>query len=139
MESTVMILKPDAVEANIIGKVLSRIESDGMQVKRLRMQNLTEDQATEFYAEHEGKEFYERLINFMVSGPVVTAVIEGVNAISRLRKLMGATVPEEAAPGTIRGEYGTGSPQNIIHGSDSPESAAREIQFFFDREEKTDE
>ncbi len=131
MESTLILLKPDAVKANLIGEVLNRIERDGMKIQRLKLFSLTGEEAREFYAEHAGKSFYDRLIDFMISGPIVAAVVEGVNAIGRLRKLMGATVPREAAPGTIRGEFGTGSPQNIIHGSDSPESARREISFFF--------
>ncbi len=139
MESTLILLKPDAVEANLVGKVLSRIEADGMRIKQLKMFSLTEEEAATFYAEHQDKEFYDGLVEFMLSGPIVAAVIEGLNAISRMRKLMGATDPREAAPGTIRGEYGTGTPKNIIHGSDSPESARREIPFFFEQEAKLNE
>ncbi len=139
METTLAILKPDAVRNNLIGEVLKRVERDGLKIKDIKMVNLSRNEAETFYAEHEGKPFYERLINFMVSGPIVPAVIEGENAIERLRKLMGATRPSEAAPGTIRGEFGTGSPENIIHGSDSPESAEREITFFFSKREKLNE
>lgn len=135
MQHTLAIIKPDAVDKDIIGEVLHRIELDGLRVGALKMIQLTEERAGEFYQEHEGKPFYDGLVEFMTSGPIVPAVIVGEDAIKRLRTLMGATDPSEATPGTIRAEFAEGMPNNIIHGSDSPESAGREIPFFFDDEE----
>lgn len=135
MQQTLAIIKPDAVDKDIIGEVLHRIELDGLRVGALKMIQLTEERAGEFYQEHEGKPFYDGLVEFMTSGPIVPAVIVGEDAIKRLRTLMGATDPSEATPGTIRAEFAEGMPNNIIHGSDSPESAGREIPFFFDDEE----
>lgn len=131
MEKTLVILKPDAIEKNLIGEVLKRLEADGLEIIDAKMTTLTEARAAAFYAEHKGKEFYERLMNFMTSGPIFLGVVAGENAIRRLRLLMGETDPEQAAPGTIRAEFGGGMPDNIIHGSDSVESAEREISFFF--------
>jgi nucleoside-diphosphate kinase len=131
METTLTILKPDAVRKDVIGDVLSRIEQDGLSIVSLKMIQLTESEAGEFYAEHQGSEFFDGLIEFMTSGPVVVAAVEGDDAISRLRTLMGETDPTDAAPGTIRAEHADGLPDNIIHGSDSPESAERELSFFF--------
>lgn len=131
MEKTLVILKPDAIQKNLIGEVFKRLEDDGLEIIDAKMTTLTEAQAGVFYAEHEGKGFYEGLIDFMTSGPVLPAVIAGKDAIKRVRLLMGETDPQEAAPGTIRAEFADGMPNNIIHGSDSPESARREISFFF--------
>jgi nucleoside-diphosphate kinase len=135
MEKTLTIIKPDAVEKDIIGEVLHRIELDGLRIAALKMIRLEDDQAREFYGEHEGKPFFDGLIDFMTSGPIVVGVITGEDAIPRLRTLMGATDPSEATPGTIRAEFAEGMPNNIIHGSDSPESAEREISFFFEEDE----
>lgn len=135
MERTLAILKPDATRKNVIGDVLNRIESDGHEIVTMKMMKLTEKQAKEFYGEHKGTDFFAGLIEFMTSGPVVTAVVEGENVIKRLRSLMGATDPGDAAPGTIRAELADGLPNNIIHGSDSPDSASREISFFFSESE----
>lgn len=135
MEQTLTIIKPDAVEKDIIGEVLHRIELDGLRIASLKMMQLSEDQAKEFYGEHEGKPFFDGLIEFMTSGPIVPAVVVGENAIQRLRTLMGETDPSEATPGTIRAEFADGMPNNIIHGSDSPESAEQEISFFFDEKD----
>lgn len=136
MEQTLAILKPDTVKKNAIGDVLNRIETDGLTIRTLKTLQLTEAQAEEFYAEHKGSEFFDGLVEFMTSGPVVTVVVEGEDAIPRLRNLMGATDPDEAAPGTIRAELDGGLPNNIIHGSDSPESADRELNFFFSEAER---
>lgn len=136
MEQTLAIVKPDAVKKDVIGDVLNRIENDGLSIKTLKMIQLREDQAEEFYAEHKGSEFFEGLVDFMTSAPVVPVVVEGEDAISRLRTLMGETDPSEAAPGTIRAELADGLPNNIIHGSDSPESAERELSFFFSETER---
>lgn len=136
MEQTLAIVKPDAVKKGVIGDVLNRIEKDGLTIKTMKMIQLTRDQAEEFYAEHKGTDFFEGLIDFMTSAPVVPVVVEGDDAIKRLRTLMGETDPEEAAPGTIRAELADGLPNNIIHGSDSPESAQRELSFFFAESER---
>lgn len=136
MEQTLAIIKPDAVKKNVIGDVLNRIENDGLEIKTLKMIQLRDTQAEEFYAEHKGTDFFAGLIEFMTSAPVVPAVVQGEDAISRLRTLMGETDPSEAAPGTIRAELADGLPNNIIHGSDSPESAERELSFFFSEAER---
>ncbi len=131
MEKTLIILKPDAIRKNLVGEVLQRLEADGLEIIDAKMTTLTEARAAAFYAEHKGKEFYERLMEFMTSGSIFLCVVGGKNAIRRARLLMGDTDPAEAAPGTIRAEFGGGMPDNIIHGSDSIESAKREISFFF--------
>ncbi len=131
MEQTLVILKPDAVRKDVIGDVLHRIERDGLRLKALKMAQLSDAQAEKFYEEHRGSEFFDGLVEFMTSGPVVVGAVEGENAISRLRTLMGATDPDEATPGTIRSVHADGLPDNIIHGSDSPQSAERELSFFF--------
>lgn len=136
MEQTLAILKPDAVNKNIIGSVLEKIENDGLTIRTLKMMQLTDSQAEEFYAEHRGTDFFDGLVEFMTSGPVVVTVVEGDNAIPRLRTLMGETDPDDAAPGTIRAEFADGLPDNIIHGSDSPESSERELNFFFSEAER---
>ncbi|MFB6344880.1 MAG: nucleoside-diphosphate kinase [bacterium] len=136
MQQTLAIIKPDAVKKNVIGDVIDRIETDGLTIKSLKMIQLREEQAEEFYAEHRGTDFFDGLVDFMTSAPVVPAVVEGEDAITRLRTLMGETDPSEAAPGTIRAELADGLPNNIIHGSDSPESAERELSFFFSQAER---
>ncbi|MGC9402699.1 nucleoside-diphosphate kinase [Vibrio genomosp. F10] len=131
LERTFSIIKPDAVERNLIGEIYHRIEKAGLQVIAAKMVHLTEEQAGGFYAEHEGKPFYDALKEFMTSGPIMVQVLEGENAITRYRELMGKTNPEEAACGTIRADYAISMRYNSVHGSDSPESAAREIEYFF--------
>lgn len=131
LERTLSIIKPDGVAKNLIGEIISRFEKDGLRVAACKMLLLSESQVAGFYAEHEGKPFYEGLLAFMSSGPVVVQVLEGENAIVRNREIMGATNPLEAAAGTIRADFAEATNRNIVHGSDSPESAAREIQFFF--------
>ncbi|OIQ26070.1 nucleoside-diphosphate kinase [uncultured Vibrio sp.] len=135
LERTFSIVKPDAVKRNLIGEIYHRIEKAGLQVVAAKMVHLTDEQAGGFYAEHEGKEFYPALKEFMTSGPIMVQVLEGENAISRYRELMGATNPENAACGTIRADYAISMRYNSVHGSDSPESAAREIEFFFPNSE----
>lgn len=135
-ERTLAIIKPDAVAANVIGRILAMLEDHGLRIVAARMTQLPEDEAGRFYAEHAARSFYRSLWEFMSSGPVLALVLEGEDAISDLRRLMGATVPKEAAPGTIRQLYGRHEfngkiHENAIHGSDSPASAAREIDFFF--------
>lgn len=131
VEKTFSIIKPDAVAKNVIGQILARFEAAGLQVVASRMEHLTEEKAQGFYAEHDGKGFFKDLVAFMTSGPVVVQVLEGENAILANRELMGATNPQEAAAGTIRADFAQSIDANAVHGSDSPESAAREIAYFF--------
>ncbi len=135
VERTFSIIKPDAVAKNVIGQIISRFENAGLKVVAARMERLGEKQVKGFYAEHEGKPFYEPLIEYMSSGPVVVQVIEGENAIAKNRELMGATNPAEAAPGTIRADFADSIDANAVHGSDSPASATREINFFFSEDQ----
>lgn len=135
LERTFSIVKPDAVKRNLIGEIYHRIEKSGLQIVAAKMVQLTHEQASGFYAEHEGKPFFPALKEFMTSGPVMVQVLEGENAITRYRELMGKTNPEEAACGTIRADYALSMRHNSVHGSDSPESAAREIEFFFPQSE----
>ncbi len=131
VERTFSIIKPDAVAKNVIGEITSRFEKAGLRIVASRMIRLSQEQAQGFYAEHEGKPFYEPLVEYMTSGPVIVQVLEGDNAIAQNRELMGATNPAEAAPGTIRADYAESIDANAVHGSDSPTSAEREIGFFF--------
>ena len=131
IERTFSIIKPDAVAKNIIGEIISRFEKNGLRVIAQKMLHLTREQAQAFYAVHRERPFYHDLVEFMTSGPVVVQVLEGENAVSRNRELMGATNPQEAAPGTIRADFATTVDENAVHGSDAPETAAEEIAFFF--------
>ncbi len=135
LEKTFSIIKPDAVERNLIGEIYQRIEKAGLKIIAAKMVHLTDEQASGFYAEHEGKAFFPPLKEFMTSGPIMVQVLEGENAIARYRELMGKTNPDEAACGTLRNDYALNMRQNSVHGSDSPESAAREIEFFFPQAE----
>ncbi len=130
-ERTLSIVKPDGVRTNVIGELFKRFESTGLQIVAARMTSLTKAQAQAFYAVHRERPFFEGLTTFMSSGPIVASVLEGEDAIDRNRELMGATNPAEAAPGTIRKEYASSVEQNIVHGSDAPETAREEIGFFF--------
>lgn len=131
MERTLLILKPDAVERGLIGRILAKVEEAGLKIVRLNMVRLTPDRAGEFYSVHASRPFFKDLVAYMSSGPVVACVIEAESAITRVRELMGATNPANAAPGTIRAEFAVDIQTNSVHGSDSPESAAGEIPFFF--------
>jgi len=131
VERTLSIVKPDAVAKNVVGQIVTRFESNDLQVVASRMMRLSEAQAGGFYAEHAQRPFYPALIEFMTSGPVVVQVLEGEGAIAKNRDLMGATNPQEAAAGTIRADFAESIDANAVHGSDSPESAAREIGYFF--------
>jgi len=135
VERTLSIIKPDAVAKNVIGEILSRFEKAGLNIVAAKMQHLSREQAEGFYAEHKERPFFNDLVGFMTSGPVVVQVLEGENAIAKNRDLMGATNPKEAAPGTIRADFAQSIDANAAHGSDSPESAAREIAYFFSNEE----
>ena len=131
IERTLCVVKPNAVAAGKIGAIVSRFEDAGLTIVELRKDALTRDQAEAFYAEHKGKAFFARLIEFMTSGPVVAMVLEGEDAVSRSREIMGATNPAEARPGTIRAMYAANMTENAVHGSDSTASAVREIAFYF--------
>ncbi len=138
IERTLSIIKPDAVAANHIGDIIAAIEEAGLRIIAAKMLCLSRRQAEEFYAEHRGKPFFDSLIDFMTSGPVVVQVLEGEDAIARYRALMGATDPRKAEPGTLRYRFARDSENmaaNAVHGSDSPASAEREIGFFFSEEE----
>ena len=131
IQRTFSIIKPDAVAKNIIGKIYSRFEAAGLKIVASKMLHLTPEQAGEFYAVHKERPFYKDLIEFMTSGPVTVQVLEGEEAIARNREIMGATNPQEAAPGTIRADFAETVDENAVHGSDGPETAAAEIAFFF--------
>ncbi|MFB6263832.1 MAG: nucleoside-diphosphate kinase [Bradymonadaceae bacterium] len=130
-EQTLSIIKPDALEKDIIGEIIDRFEDAGLTPVAMRMTRLSEREAESFYAVHEGKPFFDELIEFMTRGPVIVMVLEGENAIERNRMIMGATDPEEAEEGTIRSDFATDVGENTVHGSDSPANAEKEIQFFF--------
>jgi nucleoside-diphosphate kinase len=130
-QRTFSIIKPDAVAKNVIGEIVSRFEKAGLRIVASRMERLSDDRAKGFYAEHEGKPFYGELVEYMTSGPVIVQVLEGDEAISRNRELMGATNPEQADPGTIRRDFADSMTANAVHGSDAPASAEREIAYFF--------
>jgi len=132
MQRTLAIIKPDAVHRRLIGKIISRFEDKGLEIVGLKMTVISEDLAKKNYSVHEGKDYFEKLVKFMTSGPVVMLVLKGMNAIEVTRRLMGSTSGHEADPGTIRGDYAISGRFNLIHGSDSVESAEREISLFFD-------
>lgn len=134
-ERTLSILKPNAVAKNIIGSIYSRFESAGFTIVGTKMLHLTREQAAGFYAEHDGRPFFDGLIDFMTSGPVVVQVLESDNAVQRYRDLMGATNPANALAGTLRADYADSFTENAVHGSDSSTSAAREIAYFFSEDE----
>ena len=138
MERTFSIIKPDAVAKNITGKIVSRFEKAGLRVVASRMEHLTIDKVKGFYAEHDGKGFFDGLVEYMSSGPVIVQVLEGENAIELNRELMGATNPAEADPGTIRADFAESIDANAVHGSDSTTSAAREIDYFFGADQLCD-
>lgn len=131
MEKTLSIIKPDGVAKGLIGEVIKRFEKAGLRIVAMKMIWMSKKEAEGFYAVHRGKSFYDSLTSFMSSGPCVVMVLEGAQAISKNRELMGATNPKEAAPGTIRREFASSIEQNIVHGSDAPETAAFEISYFF--------
>ncbi len=135
MERTCILVKPDAVCKNLPGTVLARFAQAGLELRAAKMIKLSTAQAEQFYGEHKGKPFYEPLIRFMTSAPIVATVWEGEGAIAKARAVMGATNSPEAAPGTIRKEFGSNNRYNVVHGSDSPAAAAREVKFFFKPEE----
>jgi len=131
MDRTLILVKPDAFARNLTGEILARFERKGLRLVALRMLTLDDDIARAHYAEHEGQPFFEGLLEFITSGPVVAMVLEGPDAVVAARRLIGATNPIEAAPGSIRADYALEMKRNLVHGSDSPESAAREVALFF--------
>lgn len=131
MERTFVMVKPDGVQRGLVGEIISRFEKRGLKIVALKMMQLSRELAETHYGEHRGKPFYESLVNYITSGPVVAMVLEGKNAVAVVREMMGATDPQKAAPGTIRATYGLDIGRNVIHGSDSKESAQREITLFF--------
>lgn len=135
LERTLSIIKPDAVAANKIGAIYSRFEDAGLRIVAAKMLRLDEQKAGGFYAEHKERPFFKDLVAFMTSGPVMVQVLEGEGAIAKNREIMGATNPQNAAPGTIRADFAQSIDQNAVHGSDSPESAAREVAYFFEESE----
>lgn len=134
MERTFIMVKPDGVQRGLVGEVISRIEKKGFKLAGLKMLKIDEDLAKKHYAEHVEKPFFPELLDFITSGPVAAMVVEGDGVIAAMRAMMGKTNPKEALPGTIRGDFGVCMSQNVIHGSDSPEAAAREISLFFKEE-----
>ncbi|GAB4171659.1 MAG: nucleoside-diphosphate kinase [Rhodocyclaceae bacterium] len=131
IERTLSIIKPDAVARNVIGKIYSRFETNGLRIVAARMARLSRAQAEGFYAVHRGRPFFDELVAFMSSGPVMIQVLEGEDAIAKNRELMGATDPKKAAPGTIRADFAQSIEANAVHGSDAPETARTEIAYFF--------
>lgn len=131
IEQTLSIIKPDAVAKNVIGEIYTRFEKAGLKIAASRMMHLTKEQAEGFYAVHKARPFFNDLVNFMISGPVVVQVLSGDNAILKNREIMGATNPADAAPGTIRADFADSIDANAVHGSDAPDTAKQEIAYFF--------
>ncbi len=131
MERTLSIIKPDGVAKGVIGEVIKRFEKAGLKIAAMKMIHMSKKEAEGFYAVHRGKKFYDSVTDFMSSGPCVVMILEGPQAISRNRELMGATNPQDAAPGTLRKEFATNIERNVVHGSDAPETAAFEMGYFF--------
>jgi nucleoside-diphosphate kinase len=131
-ERTLLLIKPDGVERRLVGEIIGRVERKGLIIAALDLRIVTDELAREHYAEHDGKPFFASLLEFITSGPLVAAIVEGPRAVAAVRQLAGATDPvEKAAPGTIRGDFGLETQFNLVHGSDSPESAEREIALWF--------
>ena len=135
MERTLIIIKPDAVQRGLAGEIIGRFERRGLRIAAMKMIWIDEPLAQEHYAVHQGKPFYEGLISYITSSPVVVMVLEGNDAIEIARRTMGATAPANAAPGTIRADFGLEIGRNLVHGSDGPQTAKREVALFFDEEE----
>ncbi len=135
-QKTLVIIKPDGIQKNIIGEIISRIEKKGLKILNIKMMKLSRELAEKHYEEHRNKPFFKSLVNFITSAPIIVMIVEGEDVISIFRFMMGPTDPKNAAPGTIRGDYGTDIERNIIHGSDSIESAKREVDLFFPEEQE---
>jgi nucleoside-diphosphate kinase len=135
MERTLTFVKPDGVQRRLAGRILARFEEKGLKIVGLKMMTVSRDLAERHYGEHKGKKFYDGLVRFVTSGPIVVACLEGFQSIKVVRDMMGKTFGYDAAPGTIRGDFGVSNQYNLIHGSDSPASAAREIELYFKPDE----
>lgn len=135
MEQTLVLLKPDAVQRRLVGRIIARLEDKGLRIVGMKMMRVSQELAFRHYFEHREKAFFSDLVSFITSGPIVAMVVEGEGAVEVVRKMMGKTDPKEAEPGTIRGDFGLSITQNLIHGSDSPATASREIPLFFEKGE----
>jgi len=135
MQRTLVLCKPDCVQRRLIGRIISRIEDKGLKIVGMKMLQVEEGLANRHYQEHTEKPFFKDLVNFITSSPIVVLAVEGINAVEVIRRIMGATNPQQAAPGTIRGDLGLGITMNLVHGSDSVQSAGRELGLFFSAEE----
>jgi len=135
VEKTLIILKPDSIQRGLAGRIITRFEEKGLQIAAMKAMKVSKDLAEKHYAVHKGKPFYDRLVQYITSSPVIVIVLQGVNAITISRKMMGATFGSKAEPGTIRGDFGVSNSFNLIHGSDSPEAAAFEIGLYFKPED----
>lgn len=131
IEKTFMMIKPDGIQRGLVGKIIKRLEDRGLKISAMKMMKMSRELAERHYEEHKGKGFYEPLLDYIISGPVLCMVLEGENAIAATRAMMGKTNPQDASPGTIRGDFAQVTGRNIVHGSDSSESAKREIKLFF--------
>ena len=138
MQKTLILLKPDTVQRSLVGEIISRLEARGLKFVAMKLMRVTDELARRHYGEHVGKPFFDGLVAFITSSPIVAMVVEAPNAVALVRATMGATDPSESAPGTVRGDLGITIGQNLIHGSDSEESAAREIELFFSSDELID-
>ncbi len=135
MEKTLVLLKPDAVQRGLCGEIIGRLERTGLKIVGMKLMQVSDELANRHYGEHVGKPFFDGLVGFITSGPIVAMAFEGNNSVSIVRKTMGATNPAKSPPGSIRGDFGTDIGRNLVHGSDSPESAVRELGLFFTEEE----
>lgn len=135
MEKTLVLLKPDAVQRGLSGEIIKRLERTGLKIVGMKLMQVSEELANRHYGEHVGKPFFDGLVGFITSGPIVAMAIEGDNSVAIVRKTMGATNPADSPPGSIRGDFGADIGRNLVHGSDSPESAVRELALFFDEGE----
>ena len=138
METTLVLLKPDAVQRGLVGEIVNRLEKTGLKITGMKLMQVSQELANQHYGEHVGKPFFEGLVSFITSAPIVAMAVQGNGAVGIVRKTMGATNPAESPPGTVRGDYGIDIGRNLVHGSDSVESAAREVSLFFDEGELVD-
>ena len=138
METTLVLLKPDAVQRGLAGEIISRLEKTGLKITGMKLMQVSQELANQHYGEHVGKPFFDGLVSFITSGPIVAMALEGNGAVGIVRKTMGATNPADSPPGTVRGDYGIDIGRNLVHGSDSVESANREVALFFDDAELID-
>ena len=138
METTLVLLKPDAVQRGLAGEIISRLEKTGLKITGMKLMQVSQELANEHYGEHVGKPFFDGLVSFITSGPIIAMALEGNGAVAIVRKTMGATNPADSPPGTVRGDYGIDIGRNLVHGSDSAESAKREVALFFDDAELID-